>query len=239
MKEELIKRLLSKNLAEDIQGCSGFKLGAKSGNRVFNVKKYFYDKYDKRAYNGFINYRNGLAIITNGHDLLFNSEDYSEIYENTRVNFVTGEMQMRVYPEWQSYVGVVGRMTADWIIETDDLLTAINEQVEQYNQAKIDNPYLAKDMKDNHAGFVYFEYPQHFKEWVKGTALNMTQCNLLKCFIEQCKKVGDCAIGVAPFQSGSLKIVGNGMMLISNGCCYNINTEAMISITKKIKPINK
>lgn len=50
MKEELIKRLLCKNLAEDIQGCSGFKLGAKSGNRVFNVKKYFYDKYDERAY---------------------------------------------------------------------------------------------------------------------------------------------------------------------------------------------
>lgn len=46
MKEELLKRLAAKSLAESVQGCSGLKLGAKSKRKIFNIKKLLYNKKD-------------------------------------------------------------------------------------------------------------------------------------------------------------------------------------------------
>jgi len=240
MKEEFRNMLLAKTLEEDTRNIylptreSGLKLGAKSNKGLFNIKKFFYDKNSNTKYNGFINYYGGFALVTNGHEILVNVEKYAEVYEETRVNFITGEMQMGIFPSPKKWDFLMEQLDARHIIEVDDMLAAIDKQVEQYNQAKIDNPDLAKDMKNNFAGLIRFT-------WGKGNyvAFSMTRCNLIRRFIEQCKRTGGCAIGICLFQAGNLKIVGNGMMLIVNGQICDEEKEATIEINDKVKPINK
>lgn len=241
MKEEFRSMLLAKTLEEDTRNIylptrlSGFKLSAKSGKGLFNVKKDFYDKNSDTRYSGFINYYGGYALVTNGHEILVNAEKYAEVYEETRVNFITGEMQMGIFPSPKKWDFLMEQLDARHTIEVDDMLAAIDKQAKQYNQAKIDNDCLAKDMKNNIAGLIRFTWGN------KGdyVAFGMAQCNLIKRFIEQCEKNGGCAIGICLFQAGNLKIVGNGMMLIVNGCICDEEAEATIEINNKVKPINK
>lgn len=240
MKEEFRNMLLAKTLEEDMRNIyrstreSGLKLGVKSNKGLFNIKKDFYDKNSDTKYNGFINYYGGFALVTNGHEILVNVEKYAEVYEETRVNFITGEMQMGIFPSPKKWDFLMEQLDARYIIEVDDMLAAIDKQVEQYNQAKIDNPYLAKDMENNFAGLIRFT-------WGKGdyVAFSMTRCNLIRRFIKQCERTGGCAIGICLFQVGNLKIVGNGMMLIVNGQICDEKKEATIEINDKVKPINK
>lgn len=241
MKEEFRAMLLGKSLEEDMRNRylptreSGLKLGAKSIRGMFNVKKWFYDKYSETKYNGFINYYGGYALVTNGHEILVNAENYAEVYEDTRVNFITGETEIGIFPSPKKWDFVLEQFDAKYTIEVDDMLDAINKQVEQYNQAKIDNDCLAKDIKNNIAGLVRFT-------WEKDDyfAFGIMQGNLIRHFIEKCEKLGGCAIGIALYQcSGALKIVGNGMMLIVNGRICDEEKEATIKINDKVKPINK
>lgn len=241
MKEEFRSMLLAKTLEEDTRNIylptreSDLKLSAKSGKGLFNVKKDFYDKNSDTRYSGFINYYGGYALVTNGHEILVNAENYAEVYEETRVNFITGEMEMEIFPASEKWDCVIEQFSAVHTIEVDDMLVAINKQVEQYNQAKIDNACLAESIKRNIAGLVRFT-------WGKDDyfAFGIKQGDLIKRFIEQCEKNGGCAIGIALYLSSSaLKIVGNGMMLISNGFICDEEKEATIEINNKVKPINK
>lgn len=236
MKEELVKRLLGKTIAEDVQGCSCLKLGAKTAKGVFNIKKELSDKKRDSCCNC-ISYHCGFAVATNGHYIIANSEDYAEIYEDTMVDYIKGEVLTSIRPTPSQYAGVLKEASATRIIEVDDLLAAISKQEELYKS----NPDLAKDISDGLAGLITFTYPetdaprQGDKVW-----LNMKDCNFIKRFIQQCQKIGDCAVGVVPLQIGSIKIVGNGMMLIVNGGRYfEQEPQSVIDITDKVKPINK
>lgn len=236
MKEELIKRLLGKTIAEDVQGCSGLKLGAKTAKGVFNIKKELSDK-KRDSYCNCISYHCGFAVATNGYYIIANLEDYAEIYEDTMVDYIKGEVLTGMRPTPSQYANVLKEASAARIIEVDDLLAAINKQEELYKS----NPDLAQDISDGLAGLITFAYPkanvshQGDKVW-----LNMKDCNFIKRFIQQCQKIGDCAVGVAPLQVGLIKIVGNGMMLMVNGGRYfEQEPQGVIDITNKVKPINK
>lgn len=235
MKEELIKRLLGQSLEDNMKGNSNLRLGATSRRGVLNVKKAIYDKAasEDSAHNC-ISYRGGFAAATNGHVIFINSENYSKVYEDMRVNYISGETYAGIKPTPKQYAGVIEGIVATHYIESDDLLTAINDQVEQYNQIKKVDKDIAESMKNGKTGQVCLS----FKDYT--ITLNMNDCRLIRRFLENCKRLGDYAIGLAPFQCGVLKIIGEGiMMIMSTSNIAEEYPELTVDTTDKVKPINK
>lgn len=113
-------------------------------------------------------------------------------------------------------------------------MNVIGQQLERYAEAKANNPSLEWDMEHNMTNHLYCQDDEF------SFMLDVTKSKKIKDYIELCKSHGGCAIGVAPFQEGVLKIVGEGMMLLVNGgYFYSFVTETGTDITNIIKPINK
>lgn len=237
MKEELLKRLTGKSLAESVQGCSGLKLGAKSKRRMFNIKKLLYNKKDGENGRGnCINYINGMALATNGYYAIANLEDYSEIYEEVRVNYVTGNVFDNISPSIIGWENVIKGTAATRYINTEDMLQAIDNQQDEHDKIKGTRQTLAQEIKNGIDGGICFKLAS------SATAiLTISQCQAIKQFIKQCGDIGGCAIGFSDYQSNAIKIVASGLvMLVSclHPNCYR-QIDAAIDITDKIKPISK
>lgn len=235
MKEELLKRLAAKSLAESVQGCSGLKLGAKSKRKIFNIKKLLYNKKDGENGRGnCINYINGMALATNGYYAIANLEDYSEIYEDVRVNYVTGNVFDNISPALTGWENVMKSTAATRYISIEDMQQAIDNQQSEYDKGI--NQTLAQEINNGADGCVCLKLAS------SATAiLTMSQCQTIKQFIKQCEGIGDCAIGFADYRGGAIKIVANGLMMLIScfvpNCDRQIHTA--IDITNKTKPINK
>lgn len=237
MEEKMIERLTGTTLQDCVQGHSNLRLGAKTRKGILNVKKYvknvFADeKNNVGAGSNCINYVDGCAIATDGHCVLYNAENYSEIYDYTRADYIVGDNYIGLMP--RQVVKILEVTSATHYIEVDDMLAVVDELLEKYKKAKTDNPDLYRDMKDGISGFLYFQFSNG------KAALSVSNCQVIKDYIGLCKKSGDCAIGVVPYQMAVLKIVGEGMMLLLNARYVVEDIESQeTEITNIIKPINK
>lgn len=114
MQEKMIERLTAQTLEGSIKGHNTLKLGTKSRKNVLNVTKYIKpikgkDKNTQEAIrNNGISFADGYSIATDGCYVFINRSDYSKaLYEQSMVNYVSGEILDRMLPTYSQIVGVV------------------------------------------------------------------------------------------------------------------------------------
>lgn len=242
MQEKMIERLTAWTLEDSIKGRNTLKLGTKSRKNVLNVTKYIKPikgkdgKTEEVIRNNSISFADGYSIATDGCYVFVNWSDYSKLlYERSMVNYMSGEHLDRMVPSYSQIVSVIQETASTHFIEVEDLLEVIDQQLERYAEAKANDPSLEWDMEHNMTNHLYCTGYDDLS-----FMLDVTKSKKIKDYIGLCKSHGDCAIGVAPFQGGVLKIVGEGMMLLVNGgYFYSFATETGTDITNIIKPINK